>query len=138
MYLLTDCGKKSSYHQSPIRRLEKLKAISMDEGMGQKHRTLHESDRWPTLVYIVSKVTASQSEITKLTTESASSVAVQASWGLLGVSGGGSHTNSTAKSMSFMANLDIEVAMDYMLVEIYRPWLHDELLVDQDLDVSSE
>ena len=37
--------------------------------------------------------------------------------------------------MSSMANLDIEVSMDCMVVNIERPWLHGELFSDSDLDV---
>ena len=40
--------------------------------------------------------------------------------------------------MHEMANLDVEISMDCMLVSIERPWLHGELFVDPDLDVGKE
>jgi hypothetical protein len=36
--------------------------------------------------------------------------------------------------MSSMANLDVEISMDCLVVDIDRPWLHAELFVDAELD----
>jgi len=36
--------------------------------------------------------------------------------------------------MASMANLDVEISMDCMVVEIDRPWLHSELFIDAELD----
>ncbi|KAM0417030.1 hypothetical protein ACHAPT_012996 [Fusarium lateritium] len=68
------------------------------------------------------------------TFESASSVAAKVGWGLFRASGGASHTRSSAKAMSSMSNLEVEMTMDCMVVEIERPWLHAELFSDADLD----
>ena len=40
--------------------------------------------------------------------------------------------------MSSMSNLDVEDAMDCLVVNIERPWLHGELFSDSDLDVGRE
>jgi hypothetical protein len=42
------------------------------------------------------------------------------------------------KAMSSMSNLDVEIAMDCLVVNIERPWLHAELFLDSDLDVGKE
>ncbi|KAK0706084.1 hypothetical protein B0T26DRAFT_755616 [Lasiosphaeria miniovina] len=68
------------------------------------------------------------------TSQSASSIAAKANWCLFSASGGASHTESSAKAMQSMANLDVEMTMDCMVVEIERPWLHAELFADAELD----
>lgn len=47
-------------------------------------------------------------------------------------------TRCHSDAMAEMAKMDVEVSMDCMLVSIERPWLHGELFVDADLDVSKE
>ena len=37
-----------------------------------------------------------------------------------------------------MANLDVEVSMECLVVNIERPWLHEELFSDSELDVNPE
>ena len=39
-----------------------------------------------------------------------------------------------SKAMESMGNLEVSIAMDCMVVEIDRPWLHGELFVDAELD----
>ncbi|MCJ1328973.1 hypothetical protein MMC10_005650 [Thelotrema lepadinum] len=68
------------------------------------------------------------------TSQSASAIAFKAGWGLWKVSGGASHTQSSAKAMQSMSNLDVDITMDCMVVEIERPWLHAELFADAELD----
>jgi hypothetical protein len=85
---------------------------------------------------ITAKVSQSQSESTKVTKESASSFAARVSTGLWSASSGASHTSASAKAMSSMSGLDVEISMDCMLVEIQRPWLHAELFSDHELDVA--
>ncbi|EHK96225.1 hypothetical protein M7I_8079 [Glarea lozoyensis 74030] len=80
------------------------------------------------------KVSAKSDE--KMTSEAAQSnaVSVDAGWGLWSVSGGASHSSSSADAMSSMSNLEVEIKMDCMVVEIERPWLHAELFTDAELD----
>ncbi|KFZ15398.1 hypothetical protein V501_02726 [Pseudogymnoascus sp. VKM F-4519 (FW-2642)] len=66
--------------------------------------------------------------------ESASAIAAKAGFGLWSVSGGAAHTKSSAKAMSSMSNLSVEIQMDCMVVEIDRPWLHADLFSDAKLD----
>ncbi|KAF2745726.1 hypothetical protein M011DRAFT_504598 [Sporormia fimetaria CBS 119925] len=80
------------------------------------------------------KASASSNEKFTSTTESASAVAAKVGFGLFSASGGASHSSSAANAMSSMANLDVEVSMDCMVVEIDRPWLHGELFIDAELD----
>ncbi|KAK3370914.1 hypothetical protein B0T24DRAFT_721162 [Lasiosphaeria ovina] len=54
------------------------------------------------------------------TSQSASSIAAKTSWGLFSASGGASHEG--------------DMAMDCMVAEIERPWLHAELFADAELD----
>ncbi|KAK8113507.1 hypothetical protein PG984_014033 [Apiospora sp. TS-2023a] len=68
------------------------------------------------------------------TSEQASVIAAKVDFGLVSASGGVGHTNSSAKAMSSMANLDVEITMDTMVVEIDRPWLHEDLFYDAELD----
>lgn len=82
------------------------------------------------------KVSKSSSTSVKVSKEAASSFAAKASFGLFSACGGASHTSASTKAMSAMANLDVEVSMDCMLVEIERPWLHAELFSDHELDTT--
>lgn len=86
--------------------------------------------------HISAKVSQSSSQSTKVTKEAASSFAARASVGLFSASGGASHTSASSNAMSSMANLDVEISMDCMLVEINRPWLHAELFSDHELDAT--
>jgi hypothetical protein len=83
-------------------------------------------------------------------------VAAKVGWGFFSASSGGSHTKAARQStielylmsnkykllrrtksseaMTFMANLEVEISMDCMVVEIDRPWLHAELFSDAELD----
>ncbi|KAL3459170.1 hypothetical protein BJX64DRAFT_291423 [Aspergillus heterothallicus] len=86
--------------------------------------------------HISAKVSKSSSSSVKVSSETASSFAAKASFGLFSASGGASHTAAAANAMSSMANLEVEVTMDCMLVEIERPWLHAELFSDHELDTT--
>ncbi|EPE30037.1 hypothetical protein GLAREA_13085 [Glarea lozoyensis ATCC 20868] len=90
-----------------------------------------EADQW---TRVSCKVSAKSDE--KMTSEAAQSnaVSVDAGWGLWSVSGGASHSSSSADAMSSMSNLEVEIKMDCMVVEIERPWLHAELFTDAELD----
>ncbi|KAK7936085.1 hypothetical protein PG985_001580 [Apiospora marii] len=68
------------------------------------------------------------------THEQASSIAAKVGYGFVSAGGGVGHANSSAKAMSSMANLDVEITMDTMVVEIDRPWLHEDLFYDAELD----
>jgi hypothetical protein len=81
---------------------------------------------------ITAKVSQSNSESTKVIKESASSFAAKVSTGLWSASGR-FPTSASAKAMSSMSGLDVEISMDCMLVEIERPWLHTELFSDHEL-----
>ena len=85
---------------------------------------------------VTCKVSQKEAMSTKVTEESASSFAAKVNSGFWSASGGASHTSAAAKSSASMANLDVEISMDCMLVEIERPWLHAELFSDHDLDAA--
>lgn len=91
------------------------------------------SSRW---TRVNAKVSKSSSSSVKVSKEAASSFAAKASFGLFSASGGASHVSASTNAMSAMANLDVEVSMDCMLVEIGRPWLHAELFSDHELDTT--
>lgn len=83
---------------------------------------------------ISAKVSQSKKNDEKATEESANSFAAKARWGFWKASGGASHTSASAKAMTQMSNLDVEISFDAMLVEVERPWMHAELFSDHELD----
>ncbi|KAL8804798.1 MAG: hypothetical protein Q9200_005682 [Gallowayella weberi] len=107
------------------------KTIEQDELKTEKENPLTQPSPW---TRISVKVSQSQKNDEKVTEESANSFAAKARWGFWEVSGGASHTSASAKAMTDMSNLDVEIAFDAMLVEIERPWMHAELFSDHELD----
>ncbi|KAI9769288.1 MAG: hypothetical protein M1839_003765 [Geoglossum umbratile] len=87
---------------------------------------------------VTARVSSSKSQSIKIASESASSVSVQAGWGLWKGSVGADHSSAGVQAMSSMANLEVEVSMDCLVVNIERPWLHAELFADPDLDVAPD
>ncbi|KAF5021544.1 hypothetical protein F66182_6426 [Fusarium sp. NRRL 66182] len=85
---------------------------------------------------ITAKVSSSASESIKVSSESATSGGAGAGSWWWGVSASASHTSSSMSASSDISNLDVEIAMDCMLVEIERPWLHAELFADYELDAA--
>ncbi|KAL8802865.1 MAG: hypothetical protein Q9182_003552 [Xanthomendoza sp. 2 TL-2023] len=107
------------------------KTIEQDELKTEKENPLTQLSPW---TRISVKVSQSQKNDEKVTEESANSFAAKARWGFWEVSGSASHTSASAKAMTHMSNLDVEIAFDAMLVEIERPWMHTELFSDHELD----
>ncbi|KAJ5623003.1 hypothetical protein N7490_011608 [Penicillium lividum] len=113
---------------------------TIDEQELHRNTDLSPEDRQSTnpspWTHITAKVSQSSSQSTKVSKETASSFAARANFGLFRASGGASHSSASNDAMSSMANLDVEISMDCMLVEINRPWLHAELFSDHELDAT--
>jgi hypothetical protein len=109
------------------------KEIVADKELFKHSTTKEKPSPW---TRITAKVAASQSDSVKTASESSTGGGVGLNVGLWSVSGGGSHSSSKSSSASSMANLDVELSMDCMLVEIDRPWLHAELFSDHELDAA--
>lgn len=107
------------------------RTIEQEELKTEKENPLVQPSPW---TRISAKVSQSQKNDEKVTEESANSFAAKARWGFWKASGGASATNASAKAMTDMSSLDVEIAFDAMLVEIERPWMHAELFSDHELD----
>ena len=105
--------------------------IEPEELKSEKQNPLDVPSLW---TRITAKVTSSNKDDDKVTSESASGFAVKEQWGLSKVSGGASHTSASANAMTKMSSSTVEIAFDAMLVEIERPWMHPELFSDHELD----
>ncbi|RFU76095.1 hypothetical protein TARUN_6167 [Trichoderma arundinaceum] len=85
---------------------------------------------------ISSKVGASESDTVKAASDPSTSGHFHVGQGLWSAGTGESHSSPKADASLSLANLDVEVLMDCMLVEIERPWLHAELFADHELDTA--
>ncbi|GAQ05379.1 hypothetical protein ALT_2700 [Aspergillus lentulus] len=92
-----------------------------------------ESNPWVT-------ISASFSAAEQMTTQSTSSwgasVGGGAGWGLWSVGGSYAHNESHSDSTSDMANCDVSITFDAIVVNIERPWLYTEIFNDFELDVA--
>ncbi|KAM0247609.1 hypothetical protein ACHAQJ_009775 [Trichoderma viride] len=87
-------------------------------------------------IRIITKVAASEFDSVKATSDSSINGGLGGGWGFWSVGASGSHISSKEEEFSSMADLEVQVSMDCMLVEIDRPWLNAELFADNELDAA--
>jgi hypothetical protein len=92
-----------------------------------------ESSPW---IRVTTKVAASEFDSVKEANDSSISETFSAGWGFWSAGASESHTVSKEELSSSIADIDVEISMDCMLVEIERPWLNAELFADNELDAA--
>lgn len=88
--------------------------------------------QWTKVAYEISQ---SQDEVTKVIGELASGIAAKASCESRRAFSGTSHTRTSTQIRFSIANLDVEIRVDCMIVEVERPWTHAERFSHHDADV---